>query len=82
MNGSTFVMTLFCRMCCSHLVKLTVVPSCVGPKAPAGPLFMSVSELKVPDGTNWNGLAGVSSSDSSMSDAVLQLPSRVFGEVA
>ena len=43
---------------------------------------MSVLELKVPDGTNWNGLAGVSSSDSSMSDAVLLLPAHTIDEVA
>ena len=37
---------------------------------------------EVPEETTWNGIAGVSSSDSSMSDAVLLLPARTIDEVA
>ena len=45
-------------------------------------MLVSMLELKVPEETTWNGIAGVSSSDSSMSDAVLLLPARTIDEVA
>ena len=69
-------------MYCGHFVKLMVASSVMGPKAPAGQTFVSMSELKVLEETNWNGTAGVSSSDSSMSDAVLLLPARTIDEAA
>ena len=37
---------------------------------------------EVPDETTWNGIIGIPSSDSSMSEAVLALPARTIDDAA
>jgi len=68
--------------------------SCIGPKALAGPTLVSMLEpeevsytdpdrsREVPDDTIWNGIAGVSSSGSSMNDGVILFPERTIDEAA
>ena len=80
-------------MHCSHFIMLIVASSCISPKALAGLTLVSMLESEdvsytdpdrsreVPNETTWNGIAGTSSSDSSMSETVLALPARTIDDV-